>query len=300
MISSIRRLLRSIKGGCAGASAPLAAREDADRPMHPNREDGTRWLVGRDGPVFFEASCAQIFIRVIGVAVLFHLLYVTYLSEQWAYMGFHLLPVSVLGIVLTYMMVICPALLLPRRSRRRAILVFFVLYYLVYVPSEFCLLFASGELEGNVSIQLVLGVGFGLVAWSFRLRAHSVNVYPTTWWVFLSGIVMLCGLCLVLILSIGVENIEFVSFFEASGLRRERDEAGLLRIFSSGYLISWVTYVVAPISIIIGLIRKRSFFVGLGFLMELTIFAATTNKFALLTAPFIVVAWFICRSESVV
>jgi hypothetical protein len=35
----------------------------------------------------------------------------------------------------------------------------------------------------------------------------------------------------------------------------------------------------------------------LGFLIELTIFAATTNKFALLTAPFIVVSWFICRRD---
>jgi hypothetical protein len=251
----------------------------------------------RGRPDFFDGSGFQTVFCVISFAFLFHLVYVTYLAERWGYMGFSLSPISAWEIVLTYIIAVLPVTLLPRRSGRRTILVFFVLYYLVYVPSQFCILYSSLELTRALSMQLVFCAGFGLVALSFHLETLSIDVSPMKWRAFVLGIMGLGGLCLALIYRVGVESIDFVSFFEASGLRKERDTASLFLPFGSGYLFSWVTYVVAPISIIIGLMRKNIFLVGFGFLTELAIFAATTNKFALLAAPFAAASWLLCRRD---
>jgi hypothetical protein len=231
--------------------------------------------------------------------VLFHLVYVTYLSTQWEYFGFSLVPSSTWAMVYTYALVLGPALLVPLRSGRRTILVFFVLYNLSYLPSEFCLLFTSASWDRGPSTQLVLALGFGLIAWSFHVPVRSVKVPPTRWWLFVGVLVALCGLCVAFALSLGSSNLTFANLFDASGSRRAKEEAsGILGLFGSGYVFAWVTYVVAPLLILIGLIRKRLLLLGLGCFAEVLIYAATAAKFALLTPAFVMLAWFFCRRDN--
>jgi hypothetical protein len=249
--------------------------------------------------VFYTATRRETVLRVLCLAVLFHLVYVTYLSTLWEYLGFALVPFSAWAMVYTYALVLGPALLAPLRSGRRTILVFFVLYNLFYLPSEFCLLFTSGSWDRGPSIQLVLAVGFGLLALSFRLPVRLVKVPPLGWRLFVGVLVTLCGLCVAFALSGGLSNLTFSNFFDASSSRRAKEEAsGILGFFGSGYVFAWVTYVVAPLLILIGLIRKRLLLLGLGCFAEVLIYAATAAKFALLTPPFVILAWLSCRRDN--
>jgi hypothetical protein len=248
---------------------------------------------------FYSATRTQALLRVACLSVLFHLLYATYLSTLWGYLGFGLLPTSTWAVARTYALVLVPALLVPLRSGRRTILVFFVLYNLLYLPSEFSLLFTSGSWERGTSIQIVLAIGFGLLALSFRLPVRSIRMPPTTWWLFAGALVALCILCVAIALSGGLGNLKFANFFDASSQRRAQEEAtGILGLYGSGYIFAWVTYVVAPLLILIGLIRKRLLLFALGCMTEVLIYAAATAKFALLTPPFVILAWLFCRRDN--
>jgi hypothetical protein len=248
--------------------------------------------------VFYRATRPQALLRVLCLAVLFHLLYVTYLSTVWAYFGYAMRQTSAGAFVGTYALVLVPALLVPARSGRRTILVFFVLYSLLYLPSQFALLFASDSWARGLAIQAALALGFGLLALSFHLPVQSLRMPPMSWSLYAWSLVALCSLCLAIALRGGLGNLNFAAFFEASSDRRAKEEASaILGLYGSGYVFAWVTYVIAPLLIVIGLMRKRVLLFILGCVTEVIIYATATAKFALLTPPFVVLAWYFCRRD---
>lgn len=247
---------------------------------------------------FHSSTRQSAVLRVVFVAALFHVAYVTYLAPTWGYLGFALEPYTVRDAVVTYALALVPAFLVPLRTNRRSIVVFFVLYSLFYVPSEFCLLFAHGTWAGAPSIQYALAAGFGFVALSMRLPTISLRMPPLRWGTFVGVLVALCAASAALALSGGVSNLSFASFFDASAARRAKEEAsGIFSLFGAGYVFAWVTYVVGPLLILVGLSRRRIGLFGVGLAAELLIYAATAAKFALLTPMFVVAAWFFCRKD---
>ncbi len=245
---------------------------------------------------FYTSTRPAALVRVLCLAGLFHVAYVTYLAPTWGYLGFGLEPYTPWEAAITYALALIPALLMPLRTDRRSVLVFFVLYNLFFVPSEFCLLFAIGAWHRGALIQYTLAAGFGLIALSLHVPARPLRMRPAGWGTFLAVLVGLCLASTALALSGGLSNLSFASFFDASAARRAKEEAsGILGLFGSGYVFAWVTYVVAPMLILIGMSRRRAMLFGVGVASELVIYAATAAKFALLTPAFVIAAWVVCR-----
>jgi hypothetical protein len=230
------------------------------------------------------------------VAVLFQFVYITYLSTHWGYMGFLRLPVTAGEVALTYVLALLPALLLPDSSRRRTVIVFFVLYHLFYIPSQFCLLYTGPGWDGGLAAQVALCVGFGLVAASFRLKAYAVRIRPLApSWFTGVAMAMVCAAIAVIVV-VGWSSLRLPGFFEASGSRRAQEAAtGLFTLPGVGYLLAWTQYVGAPMLIVAGLIRRRPGLLALGGAGELAIYSATTAKFALLVPLFVIGGWLVAR-----
>lgn len=245
---------------------------------------------------FYREAPARVALRMLGVAGLFHAVYATYLSTRWGYMGFEMVRAPFWMIAATYGLAAAPALLLPRSTNRRTIVVFYLLYLLLYVPSQFCLLFTTGGSAEASQIALVLAAGFGILAWSLRLAVWPIRVRPLGERWFLGLLIAATILCFFVVLRVGWSNLRFVSFFDASAVRRAREaSSGLFDPLGAGYLIAWVQYVVAPMLLLYGLRRGRLYLVALGCAAEVLFYAATTAKFALLVPLLVVASWRLAR-----
>jgi hypothetical protein len=216
---------------------------------------------------------------VASYIALYCLAYIDLISPRYAYNSFTLNPkydVLLFGIVFSFV----PTLYLQLQVHRPSSVVIWILYLIVYIPSELTI-GLLGNVDSYSGLQLisVLFVSFLCLSLTPILYLPKIPKFGSNWKLFMLGVCTIAVLnFLIIVANFGLQ-FNLVGLDEVYGVRAEYSEqlSGGWGRFAA-YSIGWQANVLNPFFVAYGIIYKKPVFVGIGVFGQLFIYSITGFK----------------------
>lgn len=223
--------------------------------------------------------------------LLFSRAYILQVSPLYYYIGMDFVPPRGFVAVLPWLLSIAPALCLPIALRRPSHLFLWVLYFAVYIPSQFVPLYARTASEAEtVRFMLSLALCFGALCAGTvlpLLRLPRLSYPRNLFWPAIALVIALLG---------GYVFAVFHSHLRLVNLRYVYEQRALAGAIAQGaainYSILWLAYALNPFLIAWGLDRRRPQAVWIGCLGQVFLYMTGGDKVFLLLLPVIPLLWY--------
>ncbi len=209
-------------------------------------------------------------------------------------MGLRLTPLTEWTVPLSFVISLLPLTWLPTRLGRPSLVVYYMLYLLVVVPS--CVVPSyTGQLQWAqlFTLQLSILTGFGLVGCAYSMPLIGLQGAGLSGPAFCKVIAGVSLLCYGTIIYFAGLPSSLPSIFDVYGVREAFKSLG--GPFALGYAMDWQSNVVNPYLIAAGLVYRKRLFIILGVVGQLFIYAESGGKGVLFSALFCFGLYWILR-----
>lgn len=251
------------------------------------RQEEHGWLAGRRARVCLVAG-------VIAFVGLFQLVYLIWLYPVFGYYGFNNIDPTWRYLLIAWIFSIFPALWMPIKLTRPSQLIYWVLYLTVFIPSMFVPLYNG--LEGTsetLMLMATLFLGLAIVGLTYLcpvIPFQSRGLSRSGFWKMFR--VLALGLVL-WVMATFRGHLHIVSFWDVYDLRFAADD--LMEGSLVHYAVMWLSAVIGPFFLALGLHQKRPFIFLAGVSTEMLVYSATAAKSALLSIPIVLLFYFVLR-----
>ncbi len=236
----------------------------------PRRATGRLWVV----------------LGVLAYVGCFQWMYINYLFPEFAYYGYDYNPPGSGYVALAWILSCLPSLWMPLELVRPSMLVYWVLYLAVLIPSMFVPLYANFNPPGEISgVMWMLFAGFVIVGSSYifpLIRLRPIQVSKRVFWTGLGCLTILLTLW---VLAVFRDSLHFISFEYTWILRQQAED--IMKDSKVNYALLPLVGAINPFLMGWGLFYKRHWMVVIGALGQLLIFASVGLKSAPLSVVFI-------------
>ena len=236
-------------------------------------------------------------VAVLLFSASFNWSYVKWISVTWASYGLTYHSPNQTLLTLGYFLPIVLSLLSPLRIRRPSHVIYWLLFFLVYIPGMFVPLYM--QLDDSMTlflIQVSLTCGMSLIAFSYRLtllKFHHRPISPKIFWVIFF---LLFGVCNLALLVVYRSNLQVASFAD---VYKVRFESGQVASSSTGigYISEMLSNVLNPFLIAYGLNARRRKLIALGTLGQVLVYAIAAMKSVLVSPLFILLFYYSLKKD---
>jgi hypothetical protein len=234
-------------------------------------------------PAFRRAAAVTLALLFVGC---FIYCYEKYLSPVWGYYGFTQTTAPDLSLLLTAIAVaVLPALLLPTRATRASVVLTWMLYANVYVPSTLIpVLRGVNDVSRLYEVLFAFTVAFALIAWQYRIGLLQVPRVQMTPSAFKVTILVVGMIAILLLVFDARESMRLVAFTEVYVKRAATTSTALMN-----YVILFVCGYLLPVVLVVGLLRKKRWWVVAAVAGFVALYAISSLKCVILIVPVIVV-----------
>jgi hypothetical protein len=200
---------------------------------------------------------AFLVVGVLAFEVVFHVAYVRWLFPVFGYTGFNYIPLRGIYVIAPFVFGVIPALWMPIRFTRPSQFFYWTLYLVVYLPSDFALMYAG--LSSSSRACAVIGalfLGLAVMGLPYLLPLIPLRRRPISGALFWRLIALATiGMTLwVLVFFHG--RMRLVTFDQVYSELRF-DSADLTEGSNIGYAVMWLATVINPLFMAWGLCHKR-------------------------------------------
>ena len=233
----------------------------------------------------------------LGVALyawLFLFTYEQWLSPVFGYLGFTYSEPQTGDLVLAWALCILPCLWMPIDVTRPSMLIYWILYLVVYVPSMFVPFLVKLRPPEEVAMMAgTLALGLFLIGLSYRFPLYRVaprQIPPRLFWILLFAFTAVMVIAVVLVFK---GKMRLVSMEDIYGQRAEAKAVAKGSFI--GYPISLLQGMIAPFFMTFGLVKRRYWIYGVGVCIQVLIYACLASKSALASVVFSVAFYVLLR-----
>lgn len=229
-------------------------------------------------------------------AFLFEYGYINYSYANFEYAGYVYYERSFIESLQTYVLAIIPSIFIVRNSNASYVGLVLV-YVVIYIPSQLTILFSlSSPVEERIAIQIALFISiFILIAFSnLKIGRSSQNNKILNKYI-VSVVVFFSVMVLVSLVASYHQYMRFVGFADVYDLRFETN-AVQISLFL-GYAQMWVTYLLIPLFLALGICKKYISYIALALIMSVTIYLIQGSKLAILMFFIVYVMLFFYKSR---
>ncbi|MHB9038602.1 MAG: hypothetical protein ACYC64_18275 [Armatimonadota bacterium] len=232
----------------------------------------------------------------------FNWTYRAYINPMFAYYGLGYLPPPLRYQVISWALCVIPALWMPMQLFRPSLLLFYLQYFMLYMPATFVVYhYNMPQIERADALSLVVFMFIGLSVMQsvyylplVRIRAGKFKVGE--FWVMSAAVLVLA---LAYLLAVFGPQAHFTNIANADMTNAYRDQYGdtasqsLLGSRFTGYMTLWIQNVLLTVIIAAGLFSKRYWMTAAGLFTFVFFFAVQGTKTSALSplAPILVYAW---------
>ncbi|HJU84397.1 MAG TPA: hypothetical protein VJ600_09305 [Holophagaceae bacterium] len=234
---------------------------------------------------------------MLGVALyagLFLFTYQQWLSPVFGYLGFTYSEPQAIYLALAWVLCLAPCLWMPIDITRPSMLVYWILYLVVYVPTMFVPFLVRLRPPEEVSaLVATLALGNYILGLSYRLpllRLSNRQIPPRLFWILLAISTSLMIFAVVLVFR---GKMHLVSMEDIYGQRAEAKaiaKGGFI-----GYPMSLLQGMIAPFFMTFGLVKRKYWLYGVGVAIQVLIYACLASKSALASVIFSVAFYLLLR-----
>lgn len=230
-----------------------------------------------------------IVLSFLAYLLLLHWSYVHLISPSFSYLGYIYNPPAVFHMITVWGLALIPSLWVPIKRERPSQIVYLLLYALVFVPAMIIPLYTLRlPFEQLLYFDVVLLFSFLSLGFIYRfplIVLPRIRISPFLfWW----GLILLSIIFYAYIIRIFGFQLRWVSLLDVYKVRAEYDATLNVDGGLSSYFIDWLSIVVNPLLIVIGLIRRKLMVIMIGLLGQLMIYSITGNRTAILSAIYLV------------
>lgn len=249
----------------------------------------------------FSLLASRRLLLMLGVAVyveFFVVAYRVWLSPAWGYLGFLYKPIPPGYDMAAWILCLLPCLWISIDLKRPTMLIYWVLYLTVYVPTMFVPFFIGARPPEDVlaMILTMLG-GMVILELGYRmplLKLQSRPIPPRLFWLLITLFTMLLVAGVVVVFR---GKMKLVSMEDIYGQRAEA-KAVLSGSILIGYCVTLLQGMVAPLLMTFALVRRKYWLFGVGFAIQVLIYACTASKGALASTVFSVAFYVLLRRST--
>jgi hypothetical protein len=217
--------------------------------------------------------------------------YVKWISPAWDYLGLTYKSPDPLLSVVGYFLAATVCTISPLRIRRPSQVIYWILYFVVYIPGLFVPLYV--HLDQSLTlllIQLSMTGGMVLIALSYRLKLLQVRHHPLEVKLFWAVFFICFVVCSSILLFVFRGNLHLASLSEVYDVRFK---AGQIARENLGitYVSAALSSVMNPFLIGYGLSARRRGLVALGVAGQVLVYATAAMK-SVLISPALIIFFF--------
>ena len=237
-----------------------------------------------------------VLLAVACYVLLFLFNYQDWLSPTFGYFGFTYTSLSPAFYTLAWALCLVPCFWMPLDLSRPSMLIYWILYLLVYIPTMFIPYMVRLMPPEDVTwLVLTLALGYFLTGLCYRVPLipfRRFKTSPRLFWACFTGAALLMVLTM-LVLFRG--KMKLVSIEDVYGQRAEAK--AIMKDSSVGYIVMLLQGMVAPVLLSLGLVKKRYTLFGAGVVIQILVYACTASKAAMASIVFSVVFYFLMRGR---
>ena len=228
-------------------------------------------------------------LTLVGVAAyawFFKQLYIEWLEPWFAYFGFTYLEPNLTTRMLQWVLALVPLVWMPMGVRRPSVLIYWILYLVVYVPSIFVPAFLALRPTWEINLQqIVLFVSFWITGLGCKLKPLKIPVLKVSsklFWLIFSITAILLTIWVVVAFN---GRLKLVSVSDVYGQRSEANE--LLEKGYLAYALVFLSGFINPVLLALGIFKKKPYLFFIGTMGQLLIYSAAANKSVMASIIFI-------------
>ena len=216
----------------------------------------------------------------------FQWMYIHYLYPNWAYFGFDYNPPDPKYLVLAWTLSLLPSLWMPIHLTRPSQFAYWILYFVVFIPSMFVPLYANLDPPPQIALlMIVFFLGFALTGLSYLLplaQLRPVSISPKVFWTAFTCIAVgLAGWTLIVFHN-HLQIVSFADIYEQRNTSSDIAEGTLVN-----YPLMGLTGAISPFLMAYGLYYRRRWFLLAGIVGQILVFSVLGTKGAILSILFI-------------
>ena len=217
------------------------------------------------------------------------LAYVVYGHPVYGYLGLAYAPLSFDAYVLSSLMAILPALVLPADLKRPSDLVSWIIYFFCYIPTT--IIFPASGLLANTTVFAYLisfFAGMILIIGIPRLRVPTFSIPSALSRAFP---VVLLSCFILLSVYIVIQNYSIMRFVGFSDVYDQRF-LGAETVGLSAYAMGNLSGAINPLLVSLGLLQRKKLYLVLGVIGQLLVYSVMAHKFVLISLVYIPAFYF--------
>lgn len=222
----------------------------------------------------------------------YHLVYVSYLSTTWGYIGYNLAETSIFKILFTYLIAFIP-ILFYRGIKELSSFMSLIIYLMAYVPIIMTLLFNSMKIEYwrivMYQFTFMIAVVLFFSADRFNLKRFGQSQIKLP----ISALHILTAIITGYLLYVYSGNIRFVGFDDVYDLRFENAHKDSL----AGYFEMWANYCIYPFYVALGIYNRKFLYVIIGILGHVLIYSTSGAKASIVMPLVIYAIYFVLKRD---
>ncbi|MBM6769041.1 MULTISPECIES: hypothetical protein [Bacillus cereus group] len=246
----------------------------------------------------FDLRKPLLFLLVVSYILVINIGYIYFVSPAYSYLGYTFAKPHVLDVVIATLLILLVVIFGPISVKVPSDFIFWFLFTILYIPSMYIPLYSVASIQAGdltiLPIYLVITlVMLGLVLVR-KIPIININIigvpYKTFLFIFFSVFLIFF---IVIVHKFGF-HIRLVGFDEVYDLRYSyRENKDVI----STYAITWFTKCIGPTLISLGLLKKKPFFVLLGFFSQLMIYSISGHKSVLFSTALLFLLY-LCLSRN--
>jgi hypothetical protein len=228
----------------------------------------------------------------------FHYAYVEFINPVFDYAYYIYNNPSLESILLTYLFLILPLVFYKNKPTAAYYGIAFI-YIMCYLPGQLMLMFMWKHAFFDLLITqffllLSMGILFFISTKVSRVAVnYEANLLPNK--KFDSIVIALTIIATILVVSTYYKYMRIVSFADVYDLRFETNAIKTSVIMD--YMLLWLTYVFIPYFFAMGIVKKRNFYIAIGLILGVIIYASSGAKLALLMGVTILAIHFLFKRK---
>lgn len=238
---------------------------------------------------------AILFVLALLYVAFFNYVYITIVSERWAYAGLVYNPTAMGTVLMATVFALVPIAWMPIRLTRPSQVLYWLLYAVVYLPSMFVPHYLQRQTTAMLYLlcaSLCASLWIAGKTYSFRLpRVPDVQRSSTAWWVVLfSGLTV----SYVAVLAVYGNRLEFSGLYNLD-LRLETRPSS--RPLVTDYAQLWTANTMNPLLMALGLLMRRRWLFLIGAAGQVLLFMTSADKIFLLSVGFLPLVYLSVKSR---
>lgn len=240
----------------------------------------------------------KMILAVFFFSATFHYAYVEFINPVFDYAYYIYNNPSLESILLTYLFLILPLVFYKNKPTAAYYGVAFI-YIMCYLPGQLMLMFMWKHAFFDLLITqffllLSMGILFFISTKVSRMAVnYEANLLPNQ--KFDSIVIALTIIATILVVITYYKYMRIVSFADVYDLRFETNTVQTSLIMD--YMLLWLTYVFIPYFFAIGIIKKKKYYIFIGLVLSLIIYASNGAKIALMMGVMIYAINFLFKQK---